>query len=385
MKVRDDFEGSNVQEAIILSSNHIGIKAREDGSPNPLWFYFMLDELNPPCELTIDLLNAFDCLGPANFWSEAHPVYSEDRGKSWHRISETLYLEDTGVFRFKHQFYSEQVLIAYCYPYTSQDLEHLLEEISLYTDVGRTVIARTPDGNALESIFLGKNIEEAKLGIFIISREHAGETPGSYVLDGFLRWFCSEEAIEARNLISLITVPFVDIDGVKAGRYGKNHPPIDFARDWESKIRTEIRAIDSIIKVWSTSLSKWLFITLHAPHHGDVNYFVIHPEDVLGGEVFLETTRLISLISKELPSEIGFSCEKDIRIFPRTWLCGIQKGTPSGLYLAQRYRVPCIAFEASYHRCRSGLYTTIPLYQQLGYALARGTVKYLINTFESSP
>ncbi len=377
MRVRDDFEGGNIKEVIIFSKNHIGLKAREDGSPNPLWFCFMIDELNSPCELTIDLLNAFDCLGPASSWADVYPVYSENDGKTWDRISNTLYLETSGTFRFKHYFYSKKVILAYCYPYTSQNLESLLVKLSRSTGINRTVITKTPEQNTLEAIYMGESPEEAKLGIFIQAREHSGETPGSYVLEGFLEWFCSEEAVRARDLISLLAIPFVDVDGVKSGYYGKNRPPIDFARDWESKIRPEIHAITGVLNTWTSSLSKWVSISLHAPHHGDFNYFVIPPEDIAGKDISLEIVDLVNIISEELPSEIGFLAEKDIRIFPRTWLCGIQKGTPSGFYLSQHYGVPTFTLEASYHKCRSGVYTTIPLYKQLGYALARGTVKFL--------
>jgi len=377
MRIRDDFEGSNIKEAIIFSRNHIGIKAREDGSPNPLWFYFMLDELNPPCELIIDLLNAFDCLGPATSWPEVHPVYSEDDGETWDRISDTSYLETLGIFRFKYCFHAKKVLIAYCYPYTSQNLEFLLRRLSQFTEINRTVITKTSEQNTLEAIYIGNSSGEAKLGVLIKAREHTGETPGSYVLDGFLEWICSEEASRIRDTISLLAIPFVDLDGVKNGYYGKNRPPIDFSRDWESKIRPEVRAITEVVDVWASSLSRWVSISLHSPHHGDVSYFVIPPEEVVGKDIFLETLELIKTISENLPSEIGFSPEKDIRIFPRTWLSGIQKGTPSGFYFSKTYRIPSFTFEISYHKCRSGIYTSIPLYKRLGYALAIGTVKYL--------
>jgi hypothetical protein len=62
----------------------------------------------------------------------------------------------------------------------------------------------------------------------MIARQHAGETPGAWILDGMLEHFSRNP----NNRLLIWSIPFADIDGVEGGYYGKDRFPYDLNRAW---------------------------------------------------------------------------------------------------------------------------------------------------------
>lgn len=380
MRVRADFEGGNVESPRVVSEREISFLARRDSSPQPLWFNFIVEDIPAPATVTFELRNASKCLGVNEAWPNARPVYRECGTHQWQRINNVEYLADKGVFRFTQSFQSSCVQIAYCYPYTTQEFEKLWIETDAGNILKKENIGLTGEGRPLPVYFGGIDPDQCELGVWLMARSHSGEVSGSWVLDGFLRWFCSEEAgrLGARDVLSVGVVPFLDLDGVVNGFYGKNRAPVDFNRDWESVLRPEIRSVQAALEKWAHRIKRWVSFDLHAPHHGDAKSYFIIPLVAANYPALERSCRKVAaLIGQEFPEEIGFSQEEDIIPFPPEWITPGQLGTPSQCYIMSHHGVPALGFEASYHLCRSGEYTSIPMYQKMGAAFGRGLLRYL--------
>ncbi|MFO8007097.1 MAG: hypothetical protein R6V05_05095, partial [Candidatus Brocadiia bacterium] len=158
-----------------------------------------------------------------------------------------------------------QAAAAFCYPYTPADLSRTLKALG-------AVWRREPiglSGRGRPLLRLRAGVAQGP-GAYIAARQHAGESPGSWVLDGLLR------AVAEGGLpdIQWWVVPMVDLDGVLAGDYGKDALPWDFNRAWSHKpMRPEVLAMQHDLLRFAAAAEPRLVLDLHAPGGGDTGLY----------------------------------------------------------------------------------------------------------------
>src|SRR5207247_1976988 len=94
MRIRADFESGNVADAEVLGPGRLRACARRDDCPNPLWFYFRVEEIETPT-LQVEIANADDCLGSRYGWNTARAVYRAPGG-DWERAAQGRYEDGRG-------------------------------------------------------------------------------------------------------------------------------------------------------------------------------------------------------------------------------------------------------------------------------------------------
>ncbi len=77
--------------------------------------------------------------------------------------------------------------------------------------------------------------KEPKMLIYVIARQHPGETPASYIVEGLISFLlsCSQEAKELRDKYEFKIVPMMNVDGVISGNYRSNISGSDINRQWQ--------------------------------------------------------------------------------------------------------------------------------------------------------
>lgn len=77
--------------------------------------------------------------------------------------------------------------------------------------------------------------KEPKELIYIIGRQHPGETPSSYIVEGLILFLTSnvQEAKELRDKYEFRIVPMLNVDGVISGNYRSNISGFDINRQWQ--------------------------------------------------------------------------------------------------------------------------------------------------------
>jgi hypothetical protein len=305
-------------------------------------------------------MNAETCLGPAPGWRNARPVYSAD-GVDWRRAEAAEYLPHRGRFRFYVPVIGRSVWIAYCYPYTAADLTAFLARLP---QVGAaTEFCRSEGGRSVPYVRLG-NHETPRKSVWILARQHAGETPASFVAEGLLDRLATTEA-EALRELAVHVAPMVDVDGVEEGRFGKDQEPVDFNRDWRDiPVRPAVRAVLDQIRGSQRKAPVQLVLDLHAPHQGDpVCYFFGDDSHRFGKPDSQIRSRFLELLSQEGSERVGFR-PTDIRETP----------APRGSarqFLTNQLCAPVLTLEMSYHQAQSGHFLTPHDYRAFGVALAR--------------
>lgn len=357
-EIRTDFESANAVGTSVVSPSHIRFSARADTSPRPLWFYFCIEGATAPA-IRCELRNADQCLGPRLGWRTARPVFSGD-GQNWQRVARAEYVEeatDFGYFTFTVPVVGRRTFVAYCFPYTTADLERLLEPLAR----SRFELCRSAEDRPVPYLRLG-NHQTPKQSVWVLARQHAGETPSSYVVEGIVRALASAPP-ERWESTAFHIIPMLDVDGVVHGRYGKDQEPVDFNRDWrDHPVRPEIVALLRAIRASHEQAPVALFMDLHAPHHGDTSCYAFGSgsEEGSGGELLRRFRRCLE---ESGPQTIGFRAD-DLRTEYRPERSARE-------YLERSLHLPAITFEVSYHLAQTGRYLTQGDYRDFGSSIVK--------------
>jgi hypothetical protein len=368
-RVRTDFEGGNAEKISVLAPDHIRFAARADLSRQPLWFYFCIENAHVP-SVRCDLINAGQCLGPRQGWSTARPVFSGDE-RTWERVVHTALDEDEseGCFSFTVPVVGPRTWVAYCYPYTTADLNALLRDLRGGSGVRLGEIGRTAENRPIPHM-LFSGAEPGARTAWVLGRQHAGEAPGSFVIDGMVRFLADEEGADLRATaaVDLHVVPMLDVDGVAAGRYGKDEQPVDFNRAWrEHPLRLEVDAFLRRVHASRETQPLAFFLDVHASHHGDTSCYFFGGDSGAADETPSPQRQLVELLAER--NSLGLS-PHDFRSEP----------APPGSsrdYMLRVLRVPSVTLEMSYHLGQSGDYLTPLQYREFGADLGRALLALL--------
>lgn len=374
LRVRSAFEGGNVEGALVVGPGHVRFAARAGTSPRPLWFYFCLEDAAVPA-VRCDLVNADRCFGPREGWANARPVFSAD-GEHWQRVARAEYVTDsdtTGHFSFTVPIVGPRTFVAYCYPYTTAPLMELLREVPNRQGIRIGELCRSVENRPVPYLRLG-NHDTPRRVAWILARQHAGESPASFAVEGLIRHLSRLETpvLEALAETAYHVVPMVDVDGVFHGRYGKDERPVDFNRDWsDHPSRPEIAALSRAITASASKRQPGLILDLHASHNGDTSCYLFgsaregSESGAQGGDGQERFARLLA----EEAGTLGFR-ETDLRP-------GLNAEGSARSYLRRRYAIPVLTVELSYHLSHGGTYLTSADYRGFGAALARASARYL--------
>jgi hypothetical protein len=351
----------------LLSPRHLQFAAAAHGSPRPLWFYFRVRGAPGP-QLCCELTNADDCFGPASGWRNARPVYSPD-GQQWRRVERGDYHPVRGSFRFQVPVEGETVWVAYCYPYTGADLDRFLASLSSAQVIAE--LCRSEGGRPVPYLRLGNQLSPRQV-VWIVARQHAGESPASFTVEGLLEGL-DRPAGPVEALLretAFHVVPLVDVDGVEAGRFGKDEGPVDFNRDWgPAPVRPAIRALGAQVRSSELQAPVALALDLHAPHHGDPVCYFFTAATQHSGRISKADSQFLHLLSQEAPGGVGFR-PTDYRV----------SSPPPGSarrFFFEAGAAQILTVEMSYHQAQSGRYLEPADYRAFGRALPPAIARLL--------
>ena len=250
--------------------------AESRNSPESLWFHLQCTGAGGR-KIRFAWLNAHVCLGTgsAEAMANVRPVVRLDNG-DWQRINEVEVVErPTGghFLTFATPTPCRRAAVAFCYPYGPDELDATLKETGGFWEV--EAIGLSAKGRQLLRLHAHPDRERrGRPGAYVVARQHSGETPGSWVLDGLLRAVAAEEPPGRLRGIEWWIVPFVDIDGAVEGNYGKDTLPIDFNRAWSPMpMRPEVHAIQSDLRYFAASRSRRFVLDLHGPGGGETRMY----------------------------------------------------------------------------------------------------------------
>ncbi len=267
LRVDSRFAGGNVAAVRVVesaSAAEVEFAAHPCGGSESLWFFFRVVASAPgephPNSLTLTakfLRNMTGCASPASL----RPVYRGE-GQNWNRTKTGVVstaADGLASVSWTIPYPEPSTEFALCYPYGMQEVKTLVRKSKAYWEMAP--IGLSMGGRPIQRISNVVDRAAQRPGIFLVARQHGGETPGSWVLDGMLQHFARTH--ESRVLVW--AVPLVDVGGIEHGHYGRGGIDLDLDRAWGvHPLRYETRVIQGDLAEWKTRCRPALILDLQA-------------------------------------------------------------------------------------------------------------------------
>jgi hypothetical protein len=307
LQVTTRFPGGNAALVEIGSRDGLPeIRFHSDpcGAPEALWFYLRIEESKPdPAQHTkirltwvgVDALSGqadtLTCIpvasSPGHTWSR---LKQGDESRNEHGLREVSWL-------IPHP--APSVEVALCFPYGKTELDNLLDRSR---DFWRSAVIGISQGaRPITRVYntLGQ-VGSSQPGIFLLARQHGGDTPGSWVLDGFLRFWAQQK----KGGYVVWSVPWADADGVEWGWTGRDTYPADIDRSWTiPPLRQESLVISQDLQRWKTRCKPILAIDLQAPGAFDKDGVFAFTD--AAGPTAADETKWCNVLKNELKAEFA--------------------------------------------------------------------------------
>jgi murein tripeptide amidase MpaA len=208
----------------------IELKLRRDsGADFSQWFYFRLQGArNQACSLRF--LNAGASTYPDG-WENYLAVASYDR-LSWFRVPTTY---DGQVLTISHTPQYDSVYYAYFEPYSWERHLDLLGRVGMSPQVTIERLGGSVEGRDMNLVVVGN--PAAKKKIWVIARQHPGETMAEWFVEGMLDALLDEVNSDAHALLNqavFYVVPNMNPDGAVHGNLRTNAAGANLNREWMS-------------------------------------------------------------------------------------------------------------------------------------------------------
>lgn len=228
IKISAQFDAGAIELIRADKPDVIELNIRKDSHADVLqWFYFRLQGARDQA-CTMCMRNA----GQAAFaqgWDGYRAVASYDR-KHWFRVSTTY---DGQTLTIRHTPERDSVYYAYFEPYSWERHLDLLGRVD-GCSVGRVEdIGSTLDGRDMSLVVIG-NPEAAKK-VWIIARQHPGETMAEWFVEGMLDALLDPANAVARSVLRhavFYIVPNMNPDGATRGNLRTNAAGANLNREW---------------------------------------------------------------------------------------------------------------------------------------------------------
>jgi hypothetical protein len=406
LTVLTDFPGAAAEKvAVADSGNRVSFAAPLGGSPRGMWFHFKTVG-GDGSVVTFVLTNREQMLGRRDY-HRAVPVYRRDDG-DWQRVNPIDCFTDEanhaaaepgwaagaagaaaagpplcppGSFVFRVPCGPGVTEIAYCYPYTLDMLDAAFARWQAGRDVTILTLCRTQHRRPVRVVRIGKPARGRKV-VWVLARQHSGETPGGFAAEGFVDAVLSSAAWakQLRRRAVVFVCPAVDVDGVAEGLYGKDRGPVDFNRDWSANpARREIAALrnamDSSRRACGGSAANAekiaAVVDLHAPGPGAVSFPVPPHPAWAGRAAWQRAWRLARAIERfagyRTPVRWANGYADHIDWSPPALSCR----TASAFHVASGLADFSMSLELSYHWQVTGALAKPADWRRIGQSLAR--------------
>lgn len=230
MKISSNFDAGSIEVIAFNSFDDIQLKLRPDSHAPDIaqWFYFRLQGAAYQ-NCILKFTNAAESAYP-NGWQDYQAVASYDR-VNWFRVP--THFED-GVMVIEHTPLANSVYYAYFEPYSYEQHLNLIGEIQSSGLCQLRHLGSTVEDRDIDMLTIGHEVASDRK-IWIIARQHPGETMAEWFAEGVLRRLFDWQDPLSRALIDKATfyiVPNMNPDGSVHGNLRTNAAGANLNREW---------------------------------------------------------------------------------------------------------------------------------------------------------
>ncbi|HWA24512.1 MAG TPA: M14-type cytosolic carboxypeptidase [Lacunisphaera sp.] len=238
------FEGGAIGQVEVIGETefrvHVpGQQDRRGRNRQATWFYFRMDNVRGR-----DLKVTFTGYLPSEYNDrpnspvngDVRPVYSFD-DEHWTHFAALDWDDAKKEQTVRLHPETNSVWLAFVPPYPESRLRHLLEEIGRSPHARVEVIGQSVLGRTLPMVTVTDfaTPDTNKKTIWLQARDHAWESPTSFIAEGALKFAVSDDpaARALREKFVVVITPMMDPDGSALGRVRFNANGWDFNRHWD--------------------------------------------------------------------------------------------------------------------------------------------------------
>jgi murein tripeptide amidase MpaA len=230
MHISAQFDAGNILVRDAADPQNIRLEIRKDkDSDFYQWFHFKVaGAKGQACRFVIE--NA----GGAAYtqgWPGYRACVSSDR-EIWER-AETAYEDGALIISLTPQ--TDAVWIAYFAPYSMTRHDELIAACQHHERVSLDVLGSTLDGRDMDRLTVGE-ARAGKKTIWVIARQHPGETMAEWAAEGFLQRLLDDADPVSRDLLDkavVHVVPNMNPDGSFRGHLRTNAKGVNLNREWD--------------------------------------------------------------------------------------------------------------------------------------------------------
>lgn len=247
-----DFPGGNIIiEKIKGDSIWIRPDLRDTKGNWFYWYFAVNNAKGMNLKFIFTLPNQFSKMGSA---------VSLDKGENWNWLGGESVNTNIFSYQFKN---NDEVRFSVGMPYTQVDFEKFIKQYKGNNYLELLTLCKTKKDRYVEMIKIGNQDLTPKYKVLIITRNHACEMMGSYVMEGVIGAVMQNSWL--LDNVEFLFIPFFDKDGVEDGDQGKNRLPRDHNRDFsEVSVHETTAALREFQPVWSENKLKLAF-DIHCP------------------------------------------------------------------------------------------------------------------------
>ena len=261
IKISCNFDSGNIihkKTNTIKDKNIFTLEIKKDPYPKSVkkkyqnWYYFKVENAKgKKCKFIIENLVNID-----NDWKGHNVVFTYNH-KDFNRHP-TVLKNNTLSWEFTPK--KNKIYFSYYVPYSLSRNYKLTSRLSKRKGVKKSLLGKSPLKNKIEVLKFGKGDKN----IFMIVRQHPGETIGSWMFEGFISAFFSPRSTKIRNkLINKFTFhifPLANPDGVSLGHWYTQSHGHNCNRQWHITKCPEVKMIRNYIEKQGNAC---LYIDLH--------------------------------------------------------------------------------------------------------------------------
>ena len=227
LNINAGFDSGNIIVETADEPSDIRLSIRTDSESHFFqWFHFRATGAKAtPC--TFRITNAAKAAFP-NAWDGYRVAASYDR-ETWFRVDATRY--ENGHLIWDHTPEQDSIYYAYFAPYSMERHADLISDCLQYDGVSLEVLGTSLDGQDIDCLRVG----EGEKTIWVIARQHPGESMAEWWMEGFLARLLDEEDKVAQQLRKDVTfriVPNMNPDGSRRGNLRTNAVGSNLNREW---------------------------------------------------------------------------------------------------------------------------------------------------------
>lgn len=228
ISITSRFECGNIRVLEADDVSDIRLEIESDGKAEFFqWFFYRVEA--PDGFRRMRLVNAARA-SYAQGWDGYAACASYDLA-TWFRVP-TRY--EDGQLVIEHEAHGPVCYYAYFAPYTAHDAMRMTARTAGADGVTWLPLGHSLDGRPIEALRFG-DAADVKRRIWVIARQHPGESMGSWFAEGFCEGLLNPESKMAEALLRSATVyvvPMMNPDGVARGHLRTNAAGTDLNRAW---------------------------------------------------------------------------------------------------------------------------------------------------------